>query len=165
MPSPAPRDRFGDLAWFGGEARYGGERIGEVERSATCDTLSEHFAAGRLSAEDLELRLSLAVRAVTQDDLRGLVADLPSDALAAASSPTSPRQPTTSRSWPAMSVLAMLALIGSLLVAGGMLIVLGAVSPLLFVGACLGGTAAAVGGASAGYLLHQHVRLRRLDER
>ncbi|QDP95938.1 DUF1707 domain-containing protein [Microlunatus elymi] len=159
-PGPAHRPGFGELTW------YGGERIGDVERSATCDALADHFAAGRLGSEDLEYRLNLAVQAVTRDDLLRLTADLPASGPSAA--PTV-RQPTPGglqppRSWPAMSVLAALGLIGSLLIAGGMLIVLGLVSPVLFLGACVGGLAAAVGGASAGYLLQQHVRLRRPDE-
>ncbi|HEY9293052.1 MAG TPA: DUF1707 domain-containing protein [Microlunatus sp.] len=158
-PGPANRVGFGDLA------RFGGERIGDVERSATCDTLSEHFAAGRLNPEDLEHRLSLAVQAVTQDDLRRLTADLPPEAPVFPRHQSSAPEPTTSRSWPVMSVIAALGLIGALVVAGGMLVVLGAVSPLLFVGACVGGIAAAVGGACAGYLLQQHVRLRRPDDR
>ena len=57
------------------------------------------------------------------------------------------------KTWPASVVLAVLCLIISVFVAGGMLLVLGAVNPLLFLGAFLGGSAALVAGASAGYLV------------
>ncbi|SDS80821.1 DUF1707 SHOCT-like domain-containing protein [Microlunatus soli] len=137
------------------------ERVGDAERSAVCDALSTHFAAGRLGAEDLEYRLTMAVQAVTRDDLYRLTADLPT---ASQPVPSGHRPPPTQRAWPALSVLAVLALIGSFVVAGGMLMVLGAVEPFLFVAACFGGTAAALGGASGTYLLMRHLRLRRADE-
>lgn len=152
-PAPMPR-------------RTANERVGDAERSAACDELSAHFAAGRLGAEDLEYRLTMAVAAVTRADLHRLTVDLPPSAQPRPPMPQRPTPwpPAPQRNWPAMSVLAVLALIGSLVIAGGMLTVLGAVEPFLFVAACFGGTAAAVGGASISYLLLQHVRLRRNDE-
>jgi hypothetical protein len=54
-----------------------GRRVGDLERAACCDELAEHFAAGRLREDELETRLDGAVRAVTDVDLRRLVADLP----------------------------------------------------------------------------------------
>ena len=50
-------------------------------------------------------------------------------------------------------MLAVVALVVSAFVAGVLLLVLGAVNPLLFIGACLGGGAAFVAGASACYLV------------
>ncbi len=126
-------------------------RAGDAERTATCEALAEHFVSGRLSSEELENRLGWAVRAVTQDELRQLIVDLPR---IPGPAPTPTRTPVGGgRSWPATVVIAVVALIVGVVVAGGMLVVLGAVSPLLFVGACLGGSAAVVAGASAGYLV------------
>lgn len=125
-------------------------RIGDIERSRACDLLAEHYAAGRLSREELEHRLTQAVQAVTAGDLAQLTADLP--ALSRIDQPAA-RAIAGPRSWPASLVVAVVALVGSVLVAGGMLLVLGVVSPLLFLGACVGGTAATVSGISATYLL------------
>lgn len=121
-----------------------GRRVGDAERAACCETLSEHFAAGRLRADELDLRLDAAVRAVTEVDLRRLVADLPV-ARPVARPATAP---VAAASWPAVTVLAVIVFAVSVLVAGGLLLVLGAVNPLLFVGACLGGGAAFAGGVS-----------------
>jgi hypothetical protein len=129
------------------------QRAGDVERTATCEALAEHYVSGRLSRDELENRLGWAMQAVTEDELRQLIADLPrSPLLGPIPTPTPPRVgggPT----WPASVVLAVVALIVSVVVAGGMLLVLGAVNPLLFIGACLGGSAALVAGASACYLV------------
>ena len=127
-----------------------GRRAGDVERTAICEALAEHYVSGRLSRDELENRLGWAVRAVTEEDLRRLIDDLPVV-------PVDPPRPNPSvdggQTWPASVVIAVVALIVSVFVAGGMLLVLGAVSPLLFIGACLGGGAAVVVGASGGYLL------------
>ncbi|MBO0810611.1 MAG: DUF1707 domain-containing protein [Microlunatus sp.] len=138
----------------------GAQRIGEAERSATCDVLSAHFAAGRLTADELEQRLALTLRAATVSELWQLTADLPLPSTVAPR-PPAPATRAGGPAWPALSVLAVLALIGSLLVAGGLLIVLGAVQPILFVGAFIGGLAAATGGASLCYLMLTHLRVRR----
>lgn len=154
-----------------------GQRIGDVERSAVCEELSAHFAAGRLSDEDLEYRLTMAVHAVTGEDLHRLTMDLPSAGTAlptAGPPPGTPSWPpgtpigpagiSTRRTWPAVSVLAVLALIGSVCVAGGLLMALGLYQTWLFLGAFIGGSAAALGGASATYLIMTHLRLRRPGE-
>ena len=52
-------------------------RIGDVERDACVERLVENYAAGRLSAEELDRRQREALEAVTAADLAGLVADLP----------------------------------------------------------------------------------------
>lgn len=134
------------------------QRAGDVERTATCEALAEHFVSGRLSRDELENRLGRAMRAVTEDELRQLIADLPRvPALTPIRTPTPPPVgggPT----WPASVVWAVVALIVSVVVAGGMLLVLGAVNPLLFIGACLGGSAALVAGASASYLVTRERR-------
>ena len=51
--------------------------VGDLERSACAVTLIEHHLQGRLSDEDLERRQRMAMAAVTDDDLRLLLADLP----------------------------------------------------------------------------------------
>ena len=135
------------------------QRAGDAERSATCEALAEHFVAGRLSPDELENRLGWAMRAVTEDQLRQLMADLPrTPTLTPVQTPASPHV-DGGRTWPVSVVLAVLSLIVSVLVAGGMLLVLGAVNPLLFIGACLGGSAALVAGASACYLVTRSRRL------
>jgi hypothetical protein len=142
-PSTAHRDDHDRVA----------QRAGDVERTATCEVLAEHFVSGRLSRDELENRLGWAMRAVTEDELRQLIADLPRSP-----SPRTIPTPTSTPvgggpSWPASVVLAVVALIVSVVVAGVMLMALGAVNPLLFIGACLGGSAALVAGASACYLV------------
>ncbi len=151
---PRIRDLYEKTAAGHGDHDRVARRAGDVERTATCEALAEHFVAGRLSLDELENRLGWAVRAVTEDELRRLTADLP---LPSTRSPNPPPRPTRpeahSATWPAIVVLAVIALIVSVLIAGGMLLVLGAVNPLLFIGACLGGSAAFVAGCSAAYLV------------
>ncbi len=137
-----------------------GRRVGDAERAACCETLSDHFAAGRLRADELELRLDAAVRAVTEVDLRRLVADLPA-ARPSTSPSTSPPPAVAGTGWSAVTAVAVVVFAVCALVAGGLLLVLGAVNPLLFVGACLGGGAAFAGGVSGTVLLQQG--RRRLD--
>lgn len=55
-------------------------RIGDAERDRVCDVLAEHFQAGRLTAEEFDQRAGSAVNAVTEGDLRRLLADLPEPA-------------------------------------------------------------------------------------
>lgn len=52
-------------------------RIGTRERDAALDLLSEHFAAGRLSADEHAQRTDAALAALTWGQLRALFADLP----------------------------------------------------------------------------------------
>lgn len=127
-----------------------GRRVGDAERAACCNDLSDHFAAGRLRADELELRLDAAVRAVTEMDLRRLVADLPVTTPPPPPPPALPPPPAAvaAAGWSAVTVLALVVFAVCALTAGGLLLVLGAVNPLLFVGACLGGSAAFVGGVS-----------------
>ena len=55
-------------------------RVGDAERQACTVALIEHHLQGRLSAEELERRQDLAATSVTRDDLRVLLADLPTSA-------------------------------------------------------------------------------------
>jgi hypothetical protein len=138
-PSPVVR-----LAPVGTEPTF---RVGELERAAACDALAEHFAAGRLDPAELDDRLAAAVAARTQADLRALFRDLRPRRAA----PDPVAEPSAEGVVePGRSALAVPALVSvlvlCLLLAGGMLLVLGAYNPALFVAALVGGTAAAVGG-------------------
>ncbi|MGK5558732.1 DUF1707 SHOCT-like domain-containing protein [Actinomadura kijaniata] len=52
-------------------------RVGDAERDAVAVALHDHFAAGRLTREELDERLDVALAARTRADLRGVVRDLP----------------------------------------------------------------------------------------
>lgn len=56
----------------------GGIRIGDVERDQAVADLREQYALGRLGTEEFEQRLDSAFTARTVQELRDLVADLPS---------------------------------------------------------------------------------------
>ena len=61
-----------------GHSRYDYDlRIGDAERDATMTQLREHFAAGRLTLDELTERIDLALTAKTQGQIDGLMADLP----------------------------------------------------------------------------------------
>ncbi|HEY1623548.1 MAG TPA: DUF1707 domain-containing protein [Streptosporangiaceae bacterium] len=52
-------------------------RIGDAERDATIAKLREHFAAGRLTLEELTERIDGALAAKTQGHIDALLGDLP----------------------------------------------------------------------------------------
>ncbi len=52
-------------------------RIGDAERDAVATDLGEHYAAGRLTLDELHERLSAAFAAKTYGQLTQLIADLP----------------------------------------------------------------------------------------
>ena len=60
-----------------GNSRYDDLRIGDAERDATMTQLREHFAAGRLTFDELTERIDLALASKTQGQIEGLMADLP----------------------------------------------------------------------------------------
>lgn len=62
-------------------------RIGDAERQSAVARLQDHFAAGRLSWDELDERLGIAWAARTQGDLSGLFADLPAEPTTAPSTP------------------------------------------------------------------------------
>jgi hypothetical protein len=70
-------------------------RASDSDRDAVVSDLSEHFQAGRLTAEELDQRTGQALAARTWGELRDLVADLPAARPPAAAS-TSAR-PSRSR--------------------------------------------------------------------
>ncbi len=52
-------------------------RASDAERNEVADTLSRHFAEGRLDAAEFKERLDRAMGAITRGDLKGLFDDLP----------------------------------------------------------------------------------------
>jgi Domain of unknown function (DUF1707) len=56
---------------------YENIRVSDADRERVAERLREHYAAGRLSADELDERLSAALSAKTFGDLRAVMADLP----------------------------------------------------------------------------------------
>jgi hypothetical protein len=52
-------------------------RVGDVERDAAAAELGDHYAAGRLTIDELHDRLGLVLSARTRADLTHVLADLP----------------------------------------------------------------------------------------
>jgi Domain of unknown function (DUF1707) len=67
MDTTVKDDRNGDL------------RVSDADRDRALEQLSEHFQAGRLSAEELDERSGRALRARTRRELADLFTDLPRD--------------------------------------------------------------------------------------
>lgn len=55
-------------------------RIGDAERDAAIEALQEHHGAGRLSLEEFDERMTRAMGAKVESDLRALFEDLPGGA-------------------------------------------------------------------------------------
>ncbi|MGI3785499.1 MAG: DUF1707 SHOCT-like domain-containing protein [Janthinobacterium lividum] len=118
-------------------------RVGELERAAACDALGEHFAAGRLDPAELDDRLARAMAARSQADLQALFRDLRPRRTAPDAAPAATGPEGAARTLvPFLTSLLILAL----MLAGGMLMVLGTYSSALLVAALVGGTATAVAG-------------------
>ena len=143
----------GTPAWADSPAALGpgpAHRVGDLERAAACDALADHFAAGRLDPAELDDRLARAMAARSQADLRVLFLDLGPRRPVPAASP-GPSEPSGSdgpdaRPGGAAVPLLTSVLVLCLLLAGGMLLALGAYDPALLVAAVVGGTATAVAG-------------------
>jgi hypothetical protein len=67
-------------------------RVGDVDRDAAAQELGDHFAAGRLTLEELHERLGLVLSARTTGQLSGVMADLPA-----------PREPAFREAPPALA--------------------------------------------------------------
>jgi hypothetical protein len=99
-------------------------RASDAERERVVAFLRDHCAQGRLTPDELELRIQRAYAAVTLGDLGGLVADLPGSPLPAAPPRRSLR---TGELWlPAALLVAALALPGLAWMAVGVAIALSA---------------------------------------
>jgi hypothetical protein len=68
-------------------------RVSDAEREAAATELREHYAAGRLTLEELNERLDKTFAAKTRADLNGLMTDLPSGRSDAGSGPAVGRTP------------------------------------------------------------------------
>lgn len=135
------------------------QRAGDQERNAVCSQLSTHFAAGRLSADELDARLGAAVQAVTLHQLRQLLSDLPAPARPVRMA-APPRLP-----WGVLEVIALLVMVGALGVAAFAVLGLGAMGQFdMLTAGFLGGSTAALGGAALTHLLHHQARRQRLQE-
>ncbi len=62
-------------------------RVSDAEREAAATELREHYAAGRLTLDELNERLDKAFAAKTRADLNALMTDLPSGRWSAGSGP------------------------------------------------------------------------------
>lgn len=145
MPMTSPADR----------------RVGDLERSRACDHLSAQFATGRLTPDELDARLALAMQAQTVRDLYVVTRDLP-PMNQSSTLPTSSTTPiptgTPASQLNGWDVLAVLGLVAAVLVAGGLTVLAGAFEVWAFLGAFIGGSAAFVAGVTATYLTGRIVR-------
>lgn len=120
-------------------------RTSDADRDRVTALLRDHFAAGRLTPEELDERLTATLNARTFGDLRRVLADLPGPAPVLA--PTSGAQPQAAPRWmpgrrrPRLLPLAALALITALLIpgAGWLFLAVFQAVLLLWLAACLAG--------------------------
>ena len=120
-------------------------RASDADRDHVTVRLREHFAAGRLTADELDERISAALKAKTHGELRPLMADLPEPV------PTAPRsiqRPhpaappwVVRRRGPRFPPVIVLVLLAALLLPGGHWFFFGVFQALLvfWLVACLGG--------------------------
>jgi hypothetical protein len=97
-------------------------RTSDADRDRVAALLREHFAAGRLTAEELDERLTATLNAKTFGDLRRALADLPGPAPAMREANRDPPQVAPlwipARRRPRILPLAALALVAALLIPG-----------------------------------------------
>lgn len=73
-----------DRPWYAGRATPGPEmRVSNDERNEVAESLSKHYADGRLDDTEFKERLDKAMGAKTRSDLSGLLTDLPTTAVQA----------------------------------------------------------------------------------
>jgi hypothetical protein len=81
MPENTSFPWLPDQGGRGGEPRNSpvrhATRVGDAERDAAAQELGDHFAAGRLTLDELQERLSLVLSAQTRGQLIRVMADLP----------------------------------------------------------------------------------------
>jgi Domain of unknown function (DUF1707) len=85
-------------------------RIGDAERDRAIASLGDHFAAGRLTAEEFDQRMDQALKARFNEDLEPLFADLPRT-VEPDVQPNSNRRPDLHLAWSAMLWMAPLIVI------------------------------------------------------
>ncbi len=89
----------------------GGYRVGDAERGRTVDLLKEAHAAGYLTLDEVDERLTLALTARSDRDLARLAADLPPDWRARHEVAPRPQQPAPRRPAPPPMVWALVPLL------------------------------------------------------
>ena len=122
-------------------------RASDADREHATARLREHFAAGRLTSDELDQRVSAALNATTYGDLRQLMADLPEPAPAPAAPRAAQRPYPAAPPWmarrrgPRFLPVLMLTLLAALLLPGGHWLFLGIFQVLLvfWLLACLSG--------------------------
>ncbi len=132
------------------------QRVGDLERSAACDELAAHFAAGRLTGEELNQRLEVAMTAQTVRELRLLLVDLPVAGPPNHPAPGHAPPPGPRADWSAFDALVLVALLGSVVMIGVMMLGLAASGEVvIFLFAAVGGSLAAMAGACLLHLVHR----------
>ena len=120
-------------------------RASDADREHATARLREHYAAGRLTSDELDERISAALNATTYGELRQLMADLPEPAPAApgATQRPYPAAPPwmVRRRGPRFLPVMLLALLAALLFPGGHWLFFGVFQVLLvfWLLACLSG--------------------------
>jgi len=131
-------------------------RVSDAVRERVAARLREHFAAGRLSPEELDERIAAALTAKTAGDVRRIMADLPDPVPAPParrSPPWAPGPGAVFRRGPRIVPLAVFALIAALVIpgAGWLFLALLQLVAVLWLAACLAGIFAAT-------RLRRHIR-------
>jgi uncharacterized membrane protein len=109
-------------------------RISDTDRDRAASRLRDHYAEGRLTAEELDERVTAALNARTAGDLRKVMADLPSSG---PSQPGPNLPPFAGAPWayrrrgPRLLPLALFILFALLLLPGGGLVLFGILKLLL----------------------------------
>ena len=98
-------------------------RASDADRDRVTAQLREHFAAGRLTSEELDERVTAALHATTFGELRRVLADLPGPAMVSAVPPGLQQAPPlwAARRRPRSPLLplVLIALIAAVLLPGG----------------------------------------------
>jgi hypothetical protein len=113
----------------------GGLRVSDADRDRVISELSEHFQAGRLTAEEFDERSGRALRARTESDLAELLADLPTQrgtvTSPGASQPMARPGVGLATRRPVVALAAIVAIVALASVSSGLHAVLGGVPVLL----------------------------------
>ncbi len=138
-------------------------RASEADRERVTARLREHFAEGRLTADELDERITAALSAKTLGDLRAIMTDLPEPAAVPQAGPPGPPQRAAYRGparrrGPRLLPLALVALAVALVLpgAGWLLFAFVKVMLVLWLVACLAGIFAAA-------RLRRHLRRGQRD--
>ncbi|NLT31400.1 MAG: DUF1707 domain-containing protein [Propionibacterium sp.] len=127
------------------------QRIGDAERNVAAEQLSTHFAAGRITNEEFDQRLTKVMAARTTEDLWRQLSDLPT--LRLTPKPTTVMQ-TPERKWGGVDTLAVIVIFLTMLTAGPMLYMFA--GPATAFGALMIGLLGAIGGAAFTLILTRH---------